>query len=152
MNQSAGREAELAAARLLLERMGISIEDLTGAPVEARVVPTFAQYVPIAAAAVSPGARRSYGSYWNRVLEQWADRRLDEPTPSEIEALRGRVQAAVVARRNGRGGLSAAEHLVAALRCVYRRAEADGLIREADNPARKVAKPRRPWQVAAECA
>jgi hypothetical protein len=49
----------------------------------------------------------------------------------------------VVARRNARGGRSAQEHLVAALRCVYRRAVEDGLISEADDPARKVAKPRR---------
>ena len=32
---------------------------------------------------------------------------------------------------------------MAALRCLYRQAEDDGLITEADNPARKVAKPRR---------
>ena len=32
---------------------------------------------------------------------------------------------------------------MAALRCLYRRAVDDGLIAEADNPARKVAKPRR---------
>jgi hypothetical protein len=49
----------------------------------------------------------------------------------------------MVARRNARGGRSAEEHLVAALRCLYRRAVDDGLIAEADNPARKVAKPRR---------
>jgi integrase/recombinase XerC len=48
-----------------------------------------------------------------------------------------------VARRNARGGRSAREHLVAALRCLYQRAVDDGLIAEADNPARKVAKPRR---------
>jgi hypothetical protein len=48
-----------------------------------------------------------------------------------------------VARRNARGGRSAEEHLVAALRCLYRRAVDDGLIGEAANPARKVAKPRR---------
>jgi integrase/recombinase XerC len=53
------------------------------------------------------------------------------------------VKAHVVARRNARGGRSAQEHLVAALRCLYRRAVEDGLIAEADNPARKVAKPRR---------
>jgi integrase/recombinase XerC len=40
-------------------------------------------------------------------------------------------------------GRSAEEHLVAALRCLYRRAVDDGLIAAADNPARKVAKPRR---------
>ena len=53
------------------------------------------------------------------------------------------VKTHAVARRNARGGRSAAEHLVAALRCLYKRAEDDGLITEADNPARKVAKPRR---------
>jgi integrase len=53
------------------------------------------------------------------------------------------VKAHVVARRNARGGRSAQEHLVAALRCLYRQAERDGLIAEADNPARKVDKPRR---------
>lgn len=64
-------------------------------------------------------------------------------------ALRGRSAgggfkpAHVVARRNVRGGRSAAEHLIAALRCVYRHAENDGHIKTADNPALKVAKPRR---------
>jgi integrase/recombinase XerC len=48
-----------------------------------------------------------------------------------------------VPRRNSRGGRSAAEHLIAALRCMYKHAEEDGLINPADNPARKVEKPRR---------
>ncbi|GIF69264.1 hypothetical protein Ais01nite_72990 [Asanoa ishikariensis] len=143
MSQSFGRDADLAAARLLLERMGISLDELTAGRGTDRALPTFAEYVPVVAAAVSPGTRKAYSSYWKRVVEHWGDRRLDEPTPTEIEALRGRIQAGVVARRNGRGGRSAAEHLVAALRCLYRRAEADGLIRESQNPARKVAKPRR---------
>ena len=71
------------------------------------------------------------------------DRRLDEPSPSEIRQLISYVKTHVVARRNARGGRSAQEHLVAALRCLYRRAVDDGLINEADNPAQKVAKPRR---------
>lgn len=49
----------------------------------------------------------------------------------------------MVARRNARGGRSAAEHLIAALRCLYRRAVADGHLTTADNPAAKVDKPRR---------
>jgi integrase/recombinase XerC len=53
----------------------------------------------------------------------------------------GYVKTHVVARRNARDGRSAEEHLVAALRCLYQRAVDDGLIAEADNPARKVAKP-----------
>ena len=106
-------------------------------------MPTFAEYVPVVSAAVTAGTRRAYGSYWNRVVEHWGDRRLDEPTPSEIRQLMAYVKAHVVARRNARGGRSAEEHLVAALRCLYQRAVEDGLIAEADNPARKVAKPRR---------
>ena len=107
-------------------------------------MPTFAEYVPVVAAAVSEGTRRAYGSYWNRVVEQWGGLRLDEPSPSEIRQLMAYVKTHVVARRNARGGRSAEEHLVAALRCLYQRAVDDGLITEADNPARKVAKPRRP--------
>jgi integrase len=53
------------------------------------------------------------------------------------------VKTHVVARRNARGGRSATEHLVAALRCLYRHAEDDGLITAGENPARKVDKPRR---------
>ncbi len=127
----------------MLDRMGLSPADLAAAPQERPAVPTFAEYVPVVSAAVTAGTRRAYGSYWNRVLDQWADRRLDEPTPSEIRQLMTHVKTHVVARRNARGGRSAAEHLVAALRCLYRHAEDDGLITEADNPARKVAKPRR---------
>ena len=134
---------ELAAARLMLERMGISPADLLDVAPARACAPTFAQYVPVVSAAVSPGTRRVYGSYWKRVVDAWGERRIDEPVPSEIEQLRTQVQANVVARRNARGGRLAAEHLVAALRCLYRRAVADGWIRESDNPAAKVQKPRR---------
>jgi integrase/recombinase XerC len=84
-----------------------------------------------------------YGTYCNRILEHWAQRRLDEPTPSEIKQLAEHVRTQVVVRRNARGGRSAAEHLIAALRCLYRHAENDRYINAADNPAQKVAKPRR---------
>ncbi|WP_246273380.1 site-specific integrase [Phytohabitans houttuyneae] len=94
-------------------------------------------------AAVSDGTRRVYGSYWTRIAQQWGGRRLDEPTPSQIERLAEQVKRGVVVRRNGRGGRSAAEHLIAALRCLYNHAVKDGHVAEADNPARKVAKPRR---------
>ncbi|SCG69660.1 Site-specific recombinase XerD [Micromonospora halophytica] len=135
--------AELDAARLLLSRMGISPADLVAAASDRPPAPTFAEYVPVISAAVSDGTRRAYGSYWKRVLEQWGQRRLDEPTPSEIEQLAEYTKTHVVARRNARGGRSAAEHLIAALRCLYKRAVADGYVAAADNPALKVAKPRR---------
>jgi integrase/recombinase XerC len=137
------QQAVVEAALLLLGRMGVSPADLLGVSRERPDVPTFAEYVPAVSAAVLAGTRRAYGSYWNRVVEHWGGRRPDEPTPTEIRRLVAQVKAHVVVRRNGRGGRSAAEHLVAALRCVYRHAEDDGLISEAGNPARKVAKPRR---------
>jgi site-specific recombinase XerD len=140
---AASQQAVVEAALVLLERMGLSPADLAAAPRDRKTVPTFAEYVPVVSATVSPGTRRAYGSYWNRVVEHWGTRRLDEPAPSEIQQLMIWVKTHVVARRNARGGRSAQEHLVAALRCLYRQAERDGLIAEADNPARKVDKPRR---------
>jgi hypothetical protein len=52
-------------------------------------------------------------------------------------------KANAVQRSNSRGGHNAAENVISALRCLYRRAVDDGLIDEKDNPASKVAKPRR---------
>jgi hypothetical protein len=136
-------QAAVDAALLLLERMGLSPADLQAVPHKRQQLPTFAEYVPVVSAAVSDGCRRAYGSYWNRIVEHWGSRRLDEPTPSEIRQLMIYVKTHVVARRNARGGRSAQEHLVAALRCLYARAIDDGLITDAGNPACKVAKPRR---------
>jgi hypothetical protein len=106
------------AALLMLRQMGLSPHDLVTAPRDRPPVPTFAGYVPVVSAAVTAGTRRAYGSYWNRVLEHWGERRLDEPAPSEIRQLMSYVKTHVVARRNARGGRSATEHLVAALRCL----------------------------------
>ncbi len=141
-NRAVSQQAIVDAALLMLQQMGLSPDDLVTAPRERPPVPTFAEYVPVVSAAVTAGTRQVYGSYWNRVLEHWSERRLDEPTPSEIRQLMSHVKTYVVARRNARGGRSATEHLVAALRCLYKRAE-DGLITQSENPARRVDKPRR---------
>ncbi|MBN1171103.1 MAG: site-specific integrase [Micromonosporaceae bacterium] len=106
-------------------------------------MPTFDEYLDRVAQAVGAGTRKVYDSYWQRVRRVWGQRRLDEPTPLEITQLAERVKAEAVVRRNSRGGRTAAEHLIAALRCVYRFAVADGLVAEAANPAARVAKPRR---------
>ena len=97
------RDAVLDAARLLLARLGVSAEDLL-ASTPATVAPTFAEYVPVVAAAVTDGTRRVYSSYWNLVLRHWAERPIDEPVPSEIQQLAEQAKANVVVRRNGRGG------------------------------------------------
>ena len=135
-------QAVVDAAMLVLERMGLTPPTCCP-PRRPGRRPTFAEYIPVVSALVSDGCRRAYGSYWNRVTGQWGSRGIDEPMPSEIRQLVQHVRANVVPRRNSRGGRSAAEHLIAALRCLYKHAEDDGLIDPADNPARKVDKPRR---------
>jgi integrase/recombinase XerC len=143
IQQSTPSAADLDAVRLLLARLGVSAADLMAATEERNPAPTFAEYIPVVRAAVPDGTRRVYGSYWNRIMEHWGSRRLDEPTTTEIQQFAEHVKTHVVSRRNARGGRSAAEHLIAALRCIYRHAENDGHITRADNPALKVAKPRR---------
>jgi hypothetical protein len=76
--------AVTAAAILLLERMGLTAQDLLSVSAARTPAPTFAEYIPVVSALVSKGCRRAYGSYWNRVTEHWGERRIDEP----IQALK----------------------------------------------------------------
>jgi integrase len=136
-------QADIEAARLLLAKMGIRPADLLRASDPAPSSPAFADYIPRVSGAVSAGTRRVYGTYWNRVLQVWGPRPITAVTPLEISQLAEQVKAGVVQRRNARGGRGAAEHLIASLRCLYRYAVADGILAEAQNPAARVAKPRR---------
>jgi integrase/recombinase XerC len=146
MNDSAHHApatATIEAARLLLEKVGVNLADLLATPAERSDVPVFEDYIPKLSDAVSDGTRRVYASYWSRVLQAWPRRRITEPTPSEISQLAEQVKATAVKRSNARGGRGAAEHLIAALRCLYNYAVADGILTEAENPAARVPKPRR---------
>lgn len=137
------RQEDLDAALLLLDRMGLSVADLVTAPADRPPAPTFAEYIPVVSAASSAGTRRVYSTYWNRILEHWAGWPLDKPDASDVRTLAEYIKTHAVVRRNARGGRSAVEHLISALRCIYRHAVDDGLIDEDANPARKVDKPRR---------
>ena len=131
------QQAAVDAALVVLKSMGLSLDDLTAAPRDRAAVPTFVSYVPVVSAGVTDGTRRAYGSYWNRVVEHWGARRLDEPTPSEIRQLAKDVKANAAPRRNARDGRGAAENLIAALRCLYRHAEDDGAHRREGQPGPK---------------
>jgi integrase/recombinase XerC len=137
------QQAAVDAALLVLKSMGLSLEDLTGAPSNRPPVPTFAEYVPVVAATVTKGTLRAYRPYWRKLVEQWGERPIDEPTPSEIKQLVAYVRENAIPRRNSRGGRSAGENLISALRCLYQRAGDDGVVPENFNPALKVDKPRR---------
>lgn len=131
----------LKAARQLLDQLGVTVEDLQWTPV---LAPTFADYLPLVIAAAGPGARRTYGAYWERILAEFADRQLDEVTATDIEILMRQVTATTLIRRNARDGVYAGEHLIAAMRAIYAHAVADHLLPPHRNPAAQVPKPRRP--------
>jgi integrase/recombinase XerC len=135
--------SDLAAARLLLEKMGINPADLLHDPADPPNIPTFSEYVPRVSQAVSQAARRAYSTYWNRVVKTWGPRPITSVSPLEISQLAEQIKESAVRRRNSRGGRGAAEHLIAALRCVYNHAVADRLLTEDENPAALVPKPRR---------
>ena len=139
---SAGQQL-LEAARLMLSRMGVDPAELVAAPGQRGSLPTLGEYIEVVSQAVSTATRRTYASYWTRLAQEWGTRRLDEPTASQIQQLTERIKANAVVRSNSRGGRSTAENFIAALRCLYRHAEEEGLIHAADNPARKVTMPRR---------
>ncbi|GGM64883.1 tyrosine-type recombinase/integrase [Dactylosporangium sucinum] len=61
----------------------------------------------------------------------------------EIKQLAERIKGQAVVRSNSRGGRTAAENLITALRCIYRYAVADGHVAEDANPSLRVPKPRR---------
>jgi integrase/recombinase XerC len=141
-NATADREL-VAAARMMLQRMGVDPADIMSDPSSRPQVPTFAEYIPQVAAAVSPGTAGTYGSYWKRIVAKWGDRSLLEPSPTEVEQFAAEIKANAVQRRNSRGGRGTTENFIAALRCLYKHAEKDGLIKPDENPAIKTAKPRR---------
>ncbi len=136
-------QAVVDAAMLVLERMGLTPADLLAARTARPAAPTFAEYIPVVSALVSDGCRRAYGSYWNGSRSSGAAAASTSPRRRRSVSSSSTSGPASVPRRNSRGGRSAAEHLIAALRCMYKHAEEDGLINPADNPARKVDKPRR---------
>jgi integrase/recombinase XerC len=138
---------EVEVARLLLARLGVRPEDLLAVPHREPArqrPPTFSEYIAVLIAGRPPGPR-VYFPYWKRIDAMWGVRRLDEPTPSQVRAFLADMKAndVVTSRSNYRGGVGAERHMIGAFRYLYRRAEADGLITAAENPAQKVQKPRR---------
>lgn len=129
-------------ARRMLAELGVSAATLTvDSPVSR--MPTLAEYAPRVSAAATPATRASYGPYWQRAINHYGTRRLDEIRPSDILALQQLVVATVRPRRSSRGGRHAGEHLVRALRNLYQLAVRDELIPAQHNPALAVPLPRR---------
>jgi integrase len=133
--------ARVATARQLLAHLGVTLADLQAEP--GPRLPTLAEYLPRVIAAAGSGARRTYGTYWNRMAAIWGERTLDAIAATDIEAMQRQIAATARSRRNSRSGRHAGEHVIAAARALYNRAIADGLIDAAASPAHRVTKPRR---------
>ncbi|WP_051163334.1 tyrosine-type recombinase/integrase [Nocardia brevicatena] len=141
-------QSDVAAVQMMMDRLGLTVADLaTGSPPEtARLAPTFADYIPTVLAAMPAGrTREHYRTYWNKILTQpgWAHRRLDEPTPADLQALCEKIRANRVIRRSDRGGNDVVRHVIDALRRLYKHAEDSRLLDPRDNPATRLSKPKR---------
>lgn len=128
------------ALQLIASRLGVNIADFTDRVAAPQTTSTFSEYIAKLRTASPRTTTRNYSSYWRIFEDAWGDRTLDEPTATDLVQ---RHRSRAVVRANSRGGRGAAANMVSALRCIYRHAELDGLISPADNPAQKIAKPRR---------
>lgn len=141
--ETAPDPALLATTRHLLHELGLDPTVLATLSRPATAMPTFTDYLPRVRAAASPGTLRTYGTYWDRMERLWGERRLDDITATDIEALLRILIATAVRRRNHRAGRNTGESLISAARAIYNRAIADGLIESKNSPAHRVTKPRR---------
>lgn len=131
---------DVAMALRMLEKFDLRPEDLIEGAV-ARVVPTFAQVDPLMRERVPGPSRRIYGTYWDRIVAAWGDRRLDEPTVSEAQELLEHARESAVVRRSSNGGKAAALHTYYALACVYRYAVEEQILSPRQNVMARVRRP-----------
>ncbi len=117
--------AQIRAAPQTLAELGVTLADLQDDPAETPGIPTLAGYLPHVIAAAGAGASRTYGNYWTRMATAWGDRRLDQITATDIEAMQHDAATHARTRRNTRNGRHASEHVVAAARAIFNRAIAD---------------------------
>ncbi len=96
---------------------------------------TVAEFLPIVEAATKPGARRTYATYWRRLVRAYGDRPLADVRTSDLESLRVSLPESetVVRRANWREGYQAQRSAVQAWRKFFAVALTDGRID--DNPA-----------------
>ncbi|MGY2092217.1 hypothetical protein [Nocardia gipuzkoensis] len=111
LTASAASAETVAAARLLLTQMGISPADLVTPGAQ---VPSFGEVIPKVRARLSAGTLRTYNTHFEHLLDAWADRRLDEPTKTDLEEMAASIQANARVDRASRGGTSAVEHFITA--------------------------------------
>ncbi|MEV4130484.1 site-specific integrase [Nocardia sp. NPDC049707] len=143
---SARSDADVAAVRMMMDRLNLTLAELSDDTGAATSVPTFGDYIPVVADSMPASRTRDhYQTYWTKILAQpgWAERPLNEPTAVELQALCEVIRTQRLIRRNGRDGREVVRHVIDALRRVYKHAEDNRIMDPRDNPAARLTKPRR---------
>lgn len=98
------------------------------------------EYVDRLSTAVPASTHRAYATYWRRIVTEWGDRPIDEPTRLEIRQLCEHQKLHVTVRKNSRGGRSSrTPHISAPLPLPPRDSRQSHP--ETTNPAIRVANP-----------
>jgi integrase len=122
--------------------LGLNVADLIAA--EARrpeAAPTVAAYVETIRPTFTAATAATYAPYWRLAVARLGDRRLVEVTVVDLAALVTEAADRARQRRPGSTGRASRESCVAAMRALFVRATAAGVV--AANPAAALTKPRR---------
>ena len=130
-------------ARVVLEEaqaLGLTLEDLIAADEPGHAVPTVAEFVATMDTVFGAATARTYRPYWRLAVTHLGDRHLHQITIDDLAVV---VTAAARAQRArpASTGRASRETCVAALRALFTRAAAAGLVSR--NPAAGLVKPRR---------
>ncbi|MCX4097787.1 tyrosine-type recombinase/integrase [Nocardia sp. alder85J] len=129
----------------VLRRLDLTPADLLAADVVLPPIPTFGQYIPEVEAAmvIAPSTRVSYRTYYRKLLAyEWGDRRIDQPTVTELRTFVEWCRTTRAVRRSDRNGAGTAIHCVTALRYLYARAVEEKYLFPEDDPSAALVKPR----------
>ena len=131
-------------ARIVLDEaraLGLDLADLIAADAAGAELPTVSSYIDEIAQTFTAATATTYRPYWRLTAAKLGDCRLAEITIVDLIAVVDEAALRATRNRPASTGRSSRETCVAALRALFSRAVAAGLITV--NPAAALAKPRR---------
>jgi integrase/recombinase XerC len=131
-------------ARIVLDEaraLGLDLADLIAADNSSTALPTVSAYLAEIEPTFSAATAATYRPYWRLTTDQLGERRLAEITITDLTAVVEQAAARATRNRTGSTGRASRETCIAALRAVFGRAHAAGLVPA--SPAAMLRKPRR---------
>jgi hypothetical protein len=116
----------------MAESIGITVDDLAAASASrpSEESQSVKDFLPAVEAATTDGAKLTYRPYWRLLVAQLGDRPVSSVKATDLQALALEAQRRAKRRSNTRGGTSAGENCVGAVRAFFRLAVEDGHIEE----------------------